>query len=71
MLERIGAGLETEKKLPKTVFRPRPRESRFIVRREGDIFVLEAPDLERIVARVDTENAEVKRQLLRRLGSPE
>lgn len=69
-LEEAGAALETERKLPKAVFRPQPRERSITVQREGDVFVLTAPDLERIVARVDTADYEVRRQVLRRLGRP-
>ncbi|MDP7410047.1 MAG: GTPase ObgE [Dehalococcoidales bacterium] len=56
---------------PKKVFRPRPRNPLTSVRKEGDTFVIAAPALERVVARVDVTGAEVRRHLrgqLDRLG---
>jgi GTP-binding protein len=38
------------------------------VHREGDIFVVEAPGLERIVARTDVTSLEVRQQLKRKLA---
>jgi GTP-binding protein len=48
------------------VFRPQPRQ-RATIRKEGETFVIESPELERIVARVDTNDAEVRRQLQRQI----
>ena len=61
----VGVGV------PKKVFRPRPRNPLTSVRKEGDAFVIAAPALERVVARVDVTGAEVRRHLrgqLDRLG---
>lgn len=64
---RVAVGTGT----PQKVFRPRPRNPLTSVRKEGDAFVIAAPELERVVARVDVTGAEVRRHLrgqLDRLG---
>jgi GTP-binding protein len=45
------------------VFRPSPREAAVGVSREGDAWVVAAPDMERLVAGTDTRDAEARRQL--------
>ena len=47
---------------PKAVFRPLPREGP-TVHKEGDVFVIDSPEIERIVARVDVSDPEVMRQV--------
>jgi len=71
MLSRVAAEVEAGKKIPKTVFRPKPGRAGASVHKEGDTFVVVAPELERIVARVDMSSPEVRWQLqgqLARLG---
>ena len=68
MLNRVMAEVEASKKIPRTVFRPQPRDVGISVSKEGDDFVVVAPELERIVARVDMTNPEVRRQLQRQLA---
>ena len=58
---------EGEEKIPKKVFRPQPRRIGTSVRKEGDTFVVVAPELERIVARADITSPEVSWQLKRQL----
>ncbi|NIQ75469.1 MAG: DUF1967 domain-containing protein, partial [Gammaproteobacteria bacterium] len=53
------------------VFRPRPRDTGTSVRKEGDTFVVVAPELERIVAGTDITSPEVRQQLNRRLAKLE
>ena len=63
----VAVGVGTSQK----VFRPRPKNPLTSVRKEGDAFVIAAPGLERVVARVDVTGAEVRRHLrgqLDRLG---
>ncbi|MFC1949713.1 GTPase ObgE [Chloroflexota bacterium] len=68
-LEMLNRTVEKRvKKVTKAVFRPQPRVPKISVHKEGDIFVLEASELERIVARVDLADAEVRRQLQGRLA---
>ncbi len=62
------AGDEVGKKIHKTVFRPQPRGVSASVHKEGEIFVVVAPELERIVARVDMASPEVRQQLQRQVG---
>jgi len=68
MLNQVAAKEKTGKRVPKAVFRPQPKDVGVSVHKEGDIFVLVAPELERIIARVDMTNPEVRRQLQRQLG---
>ncbi len=58
-----GGGEEVLKK----VFHPRPRVAGIRVHKEGDIFVVVAPGLERIVARVDMSHPVVYSQVRREL----
>jgi Obg family GTPase CgtA-like protein len=64
MLKQIG---DTGKEVPEKVFRPEPRGVRPSVRKEGDTFVVTAPVLERIIARVDTSDVEVRSQLYQQM----
>ena len=68
MLNQVAAKEKTGRRVPKAVFRPQPKDVGVSVHKEGDIFVLVAPELERIIARVDMANPEVRRQLQRQLG---
>ncbi len=70
MLSQLPAA-EVAKELPQKVFRPQPRRASPGVLKEGDTFVLVAPELERIVARVDMTHPEVRQEfqwLLTRRG---
>jgi len=58
---------EGGEKVPKKVFRPPPRGGGLSVRKDGDTFVVVAPEMERIIARVDANNPEVRWQLERQL----
>jgi GTP-binding protein len=49
--------------LPGKVFRPRPRETAIGISREENVWLVAAPDLERLVAGTDTRAAEARRQL--------
>ncbi|HEY32606.1 MAG TPA: GTPase ObgE [Dehalococcoidia bacterium] len=60
MLKQVG---DTRKEVPEKVFRPQPRGPRVTVRKEGDAFVVEAPALERIIARSDVADAGVRWQI--------
>ncbi len=62
-LDRAAAGVEAGKQVPGRIFRPQPRGGDVGVRREGDTFVVVAPWLERIAARVDMSSPEVSGQL--------
>ena len=54
--------------LHKKVFRPQPRGRAAQVTREGDIFVVIAPELERIIAGSDVSDLEVQLQLRKQLA---
>ena len=68
MLSQEAAVRETGEKIPKAVFRPQPTGVGASVHKEGDTFVVVAPELERIVVRVDMTRPEVHRQLRRQLA---
>jgi GTPase len=55
-------------KIPKKIFRPQPRGIGISVHKEGDIFVVVAPELERIVAGANMTSPGVHRQLKRQLA---
>jgi GTP-binding protein len=50
--------------IPEKVFRPKPKDTGIKVTKEEGSFLVQESDLERIVAAADTDDAEVKRQLL-------
>ncbi len=66
MLNKIAAEKEATE-VPGKVFRPRPRVS-VSVHREGDTFILSAPELERIVTRGGVAGPEVRWQLKRQFA---
>jgi GTP-binding protein len=70
LLQKVGR-LEPGERLPKAVFRPRPRGGGVSVHQEGETFVVTSPELERIVARVDMTEPTVRWQIrgqLARMG---
>ncbi len=72
MLEQVAPPRqESEEKIPMKIFRPRPRDTGASVRKEGDTFVVTAPELERIVAGTDITRPEVRHQLNKRLAKLE
>jgi GTP-binding protein len=66
VLDRVDTEASQERRL-KAVFRPQPKGAETVVRKEGDIFIITAPVLERIVARVDVTDPEVRRQLRKQM----
>ena len=68
VLRDVSTGQETGIRIPKKVFRPQPRSVVTGVHREGDTFVVVAPGLERIMARMDVSNRQVHQQLKRQLS---
>ncbi len=65
LLEKAGKGILAGKKVPAAIFRPQPKQTEATVTKDGDVYVINAPDLERIIAGVDTSGEEVRRQLQR------
>jgi GTP-binding protein len=63
MLGQVAAGRERGEKVTKKVFHPRPQGAKVSVRKDGDTFVVVAPELERIVARVDISHSVVYAQV--------
>ncbi len=68
MLNQVAAERKAGEKIPGAVFRPQPKSSGARVYKDGDAFTIEAPALERIVARVDMTSPEVRWQLRSQLG---
>jgi GTP-binding protein len=56
-----GAGV------PRRVFRPLPRDAGVTISKAGGVYVLSAPELERLVAGTGASEAELRRQLQRQL----
>jgi len=67
LLKKVTAEKEVGKEVPKKVFRPKPWGMDTSVRREGDTFVVIAPRLERIMARMDITSLSGRQQLKRQL----
>jgi len=63
VLNQVTAEKEAGKEVPRKVFHPQPKAGGASVHKEGDTFVVEAPGLERIVARTGVAGPEVRRQL--------
>ncbi len=70
MLEEAAASERPAEIAQVKVFRPKPRVAGVSIQREGDIFVVSAPELERIVSGTDIANTEARRQLLGQLTKP-
>ncbi len=68
LLGEVAADKEAVKRIPRKIFRPQPRGIDTGVHREGDIFVVQAPGLERIVAGTGVTSPEVRQQLKRQLA---
>jgi len=68
MLQSVAAETGVGKGIPRKVFHPRPRRVVPTVHKEGDIFVVVAPELERIVEKVDLTSPGVLPQLNRQLA---
>ena len=68
MLRRVAAEVEAGKPVPRKVFHPQPRRVGASVHKEGDTLVVVAPELERMIARVDMTSPEVRWQLQRQLA---
>jgi len=70
MLDSIAAESPAEE-TPMAVFRPKPRGEKISVSKEGDIFVVSAPKLESLAARMDLKSAEARsyvRRQCKRMG---
>lgn len=63
IVRRITAEMKERRRAPEKVFRPQPRTATVTVHKEEDTFVVIAPGLERIVARIDMSSADVRQQL--------
>lgn len=69
LMERVSTVLvkeghsEKEKEIPVKVFRPRPRGLSTFVRREGDVFVVEGAELQRIIAGTYSTSNDMSQEL--------
>ena len=66
--EVTGPGQKEGENIPKKIFRPHPRGVGTSVHKEGDTIVITAPELERIVARIDMTSPGANRQLTRQFA---
>jgi GTP-binding protein len=67
VLGQVTVSREVGEEVKKKVFHPQPRGAKVSVHRDGDTFVVVAPELERIVARVDMSQPVVYAQVRREL----
>jgi len=67
VLSQVTVKAEAGGRIPMKVFRPQPRATGARVHKEGDTFVVVAPELERIVPRTGVTSPEVYQQLKRQL----
>lgn len=67
VLQSVTAEEESSEKIPTKVFRPQPKGTVPRVYKEGDIFIVVAPELERIVTGADVTSPGVRWQLKRKL----
>lgn len=69
LLGKPGARVDSAElmKAQRRVFRPQPKGANTDVHKEGDVFVISAIELERLVDRVYTADPEVRRQLQREI----
>jgi len=67
MLQSVTVEAGAAEKIPMKVFHPQPRSIGSRVHKEGDTFVVVAPELERVVARIDITSPAVRWQLKRQL----
>jgi len=68
VLVQVRAKAEVGERIPRKVFRPQPKATGVSVHKEGNTFVVVAPELERIVARTGVTSPEVHHQLRRQLA---
>jgi len=71
MVSQVTVERKAVERVARKVFRPQPRVAGTSVHKEGDTFVVMAPELERIVARADVSSPEVRWQIMKqftRLG---
>jgi len=68
VLQSVTVERGVSEKIPMKVFRPQPKGVGFRVYKEGNTFVVVAPELERIVARTDVTSPGIHWQLKRQLA---
>jgi GTP-binding protein len=68
LLNRIAPEKGVAEEVSRKVFRPQPRVSRANVRKEGDTFVISAPELERLFTQDGTVSPEIRWHLKRQLA---
>ena len=67
LLQSFVAKEKHRESVPVKVFRPRPSSGGFSIQKEGDVFVVVAPSLERLIVRVDSGSTGLHWQLRRQL----
>ena len=68
LLSKVGSDAGATKVIQKTIFHPQPRRASASVHKEGDVFVVISPELERLTGKGSGADPEVRRQLQRQLG---
>lgn len=68
LLQRVITEIKEGEKVEKGVFRPKPREGGVSTSKEEGIYILKAPGIERIIARVDMNNPVVRSQVFTQIN---
>ncbi len=68
LLSQVSAEAKADEEIPKKIFRPQPRDRGLSVRKEGGIFVVVAPELERMVSKTGEGSPELRWELQRQLA---
>ena len=68
LLKRAAVKTDVSKPVPKKVFRPRPKVDSTSVYKDGDIFVVAVPGLDRLITGAGEPSPEVRQQLKKRLA---
>ncbi len=68
LLQRVITEIKEAEKVEKSVFRPKPREGGISTSKEEGIYILKAPGVERIIARVDMNNPAVRSQVFTQIN---
>jgi GTP-binding protein len=63
VLDQLAARAKESKPVVQAVFHPQPRATGTTVHKEENVFVISAPELERIIARVDVNNPVIRQQI--------
>jgi len=68
LLNRVAVKTAVSKTVPKKIFRPRPKVDSTSVYKDGDVFIVTVPGLDRLITGAGEASPEVRQQLKKRLA---